>query len=71
MIRAPGGDLIGLSPRQQDIFEEMREENIPTPDGKKVTAEWVKINYPSTPSQPRKSKKTSAKTKRKKKSKKR
>lgn len=70
MIRM-SGDLSELSPRQQDIYEEMIEENISTPDGKKVTPQWVKINYPSTQIQPRRSKKSSVKAKRKKKSKKR
>jgi hypothetical protein len=63
-------DNIGLSPRQQDIYEQMREEGIPMPDGKIVTPQWVKNNYPSTPIQPRCKKKTSPKTKRKKKVKK-
>jgi len=44
----------------------MSKERIPTPDGGRVTEEWVKINYPGTPEQPRKSKKTSSKLKRKK-----
>lgn len=70
MIRM-SGDLSGLSPRQQDIYEEMIEENISTPDREKVTPQWVKINYPSTQIQPRRSKKSSVKAKRKKKSKKR
>jgi hypothetical protein len=59
-------DNIGLSPRQQDIYEQMREEGIPMPDGKPVTQQWVKNNYPSTPIQPRCKKKASPKTKRKK-----
>jgi hypothetical protein len=55
-----------LSPRQQDIYNQMQEENILMPDGKPVTQQWVKINYPSTLVQPRYKKKTSPKTKRKK-----
>jgi len=57
---------IGLSPRQQDIYNQMREENILMPDGKPVTPQWIKINYPSTQVQPRCKKKISPKTKRKK-----
>lgn len=61
--------MIQLTPRQHDIYKAMREENIPSPDGKPVTQEWVKENYPSTFIQPRKPKKTVSKLKRKKKSK--
>jgi len=66
-MKAPGGKLIELSPRQQDIYNEMRENNIPTPDGKMVTPQWVKENLPSTPIQPRKKCKSASKTKRKRK----
>ncbi len=65
MIKLSSGDFLNLSPRQEDIYNEMLTENISTPEGKKVTPQWVKTNYPSTPIQPRKSKKTSSKTKRK------
>lgn len=71
MIKISSEDFLTLSPRQQDIYNEMMEEKISSPDGQKVTPRWVKANYPSTPIQPRKSKKSSVKTKRKKKSKKR
>jgi hypothetical protein len=64
-MKTPGGKLLELSPRQQDIYNEMRENNIPTPDGKMVTPQWVKDNLPSTPMQPRKKRKSSSKTKRK------
>jgi hypothetical protein len=57
---------IGLSPRQQDIYNQMQEENILMPDGKRVTPQWIKINYPSTLVQPRCKKKIPPKTKRKK-----
>jgi hypothetical protein len=57
---------VGLSPRQRDIFNQMHEENLPMPDGKPVTPQWIKINYPSTQVQPRCKKKASPKTKRKK-----
>lgn len=67
MTKMPGGTLIGLTPRQQDIYEELSEEGIPTPTGGKVTPQWVKDNYPSTPMQPRKNKKSKPKTKRRKK----
>jgi hypothetical protein len=62
--------LMGLSPRQQDIYNQMQEENLLMPDGNPVTPQWVKINYPSTQVQPRCKKKTSPKTKRRKKVKK-
>lgn len=61
---------IWLTPRQQDIYNQMREENLQMPDGKPVTPQWIKINYPSTPVQPRYKKKTSPKIKRKRKVKK-
>lgn len=67
MMKMPGGKLISLTPRQQDIYEEMSEEGIPTPTGDKVTPQWVKDNYPSTLTQPRRSKKSKTKTKRKRK----
>jgi hypothetical protein len=54
-----------LTPRQQDIYSQMREENIQTPDGKSVTPQWVQENYPSTPIQPRCKKRSTIKTKRK------
>jgi hypothetical protein len=54
-----------LSPRQQDIYNQMREEGILTQDGKQVTPTWVKINYPSTLSQPRNKKKDKSKVNRK------
>lgn len=69
MIKISDEDFLELSPRQQDIYNEMIDEKI-TPDGKKVTPQWVKMNYPSTPIQPRKSKKSSVKAKRKNKPKK-
>lgn len=55
-----------LTPRQQDIYSQMREENIPMPDGKPVTPQWIQENYPSTLVQPRHKKKTKSKIKRKK-----
>lgn len=54
-----------LSPRQEDIYYAMIEDDIKTPDGKKVTPEWILKNYPGTIEQPRKKKKSSSKTKRK------
>jgi hypothetical protein len=63
-------DTFGLTPRQQDIYNDMREEGLSMPDGKPVTPQWVKINYPSTQVQPRCKKRASPKTKRKKKVKK-
>lgn len=65
MNKISSRDFLNLSPRQQDIYNEMIEENISTPDGGKVTPQWVQINYPGTQIQPRKSKKTLSKTKRK------
>jgi hypothetical protein len=59
-------DTFGLTPRQQDIYNAMREEGILTPDGKPITPQWIKISYPSTLIQPRRKKKTSSKIKRKK-----
>lgn len=63
-MKAPIENL--LSPRQQDIYKEMLEEKIPTPDGNFVTPQWVKENYPSTTIQPRGKKKASPKSNRKK-----
>ena len=62
--------LTELSQRQQDIYNQMREENLPMPDGKPVNPQWIKNNYPSTQVQPRHKKRPSPKTKRKKKVKK-
>lgn len=62
-MKAPIENL--LSPRQHDIYKEMLEERIPTPDGKLVTPQWVKENYPSTVIQPRGKKKASPKSNRK------
>lgn len=58
---------MALTPRQQDIYTQMREENILMSDGKSVTPQWVQENYPSTLIQPRCKKKISPKIKRKKK----
>jgi len=54
-----------LTPRQQDIYTQMREEGLSMPDGKPVTPQWIQINYPSTFIQPRCKKKSTVKTKRK------
>jgi hypothetical protein len=51
-----GKRLIILSPRQEDIYNQMKSENIKTPSGKDPTPEWVQHEYPSTDIQPRKSK---------------
>ena len=56
----------GLSQRQQDIYNQMQEENLTMPNGRPVTPQWIKEEYPSTFIQPRCKKKTSPKTKRKK-----
>jgi hypothetical protein len=56
---------MSLTPRQQDIYSQMREENILMPDGKSVTPQWVQENYPSTLIQPRCKKKSKIKIKRK------
>jgi hypothetical protein len=61
-------NLTGLTPRQEDIYKAMVEENILT-DGKPITRQRVKENYPSTSIQPRKKKKSHPKSKRKKKNK--
>lgn len=55
-----------LTPRQEDIYKAMTEERILT-EGKPITRQRVKENYPSTSIQPRKKKKSSSKSKRKKK----
>lgn len=55
-----------LTPRQEDIYNAMVEEHIFT-EGKPITRQRVKENYPSTSIQPRKKKKSSSKSKRKKK----
>jgi hypothetical protein len=55
---------VELSLRQQDIYNEMKENNIPTPDGKEVTPQWVKENLPSTPMELRKKKGKKTKVKR-------
>jgi hypothetical protein len=53
-----------LSPRQEDIYKNLIEENIPV-DGKPATRQKVRENYPSTTIQPRKKRKSYFKTKRK------
>lgn len=63
-----GNDFLQLTPRQEDIYNSMVEENLMI-DGKPATRQKVRENYPSTSIQPRKRKKSSPKTKRKKKSK--
>ena len=63
-------EFLNLTSRQQDIYNQMLEENLSTPEGKPITPQWIKNNYPSTQIQPRCKKKTSPKTKRKKKVKK-
>ena len=63
------GEDLNLTPRQEDIYNSIREENIMI-DGKPATRQRIKDNYPSTSLQPRKKKKTSPKSKRKKKTKK-
>jgi len=57
---------IRLTPRQEDIYKAMVEEHLLT-EGKPITRQRVKENYPSTSIQPRKKKKSSSKSKRKKK----
>lgn len=64
-----GEDFLNLTPRQEDIYNSMREENIMI-DGKPATRQKIKENYPSTSIQLRKNKKTSPKSKRKKNTKK-
>jgi hypothetical protein len=49
-----------FSPRQYDIFKAIQEDVNP-----KITKEEIMRDYPSTPEQPRKKRKTSSKTKRK------
>jgi len=44
-MKIPGGELLNLTPKQQEIFGEMYEEGIPTPEGKRVTGGWVKDNF--------------------------
>lgn len=51
--------MVVLSRRQTDIFRAIKEDVNPS-----VTPEWVKANYPSTPEQPRKKKKSSPVSKR-------
>jgi hypothetical protein len=58
-------DFLQLTPRQEDIYNSMVEENLMI-DGKPVTRKKIKENYPSTSIQPRKRKKSSSKIKRKK-----
>ena len=64
------GEFTNLTPRQEDIYNAMREEKIPVDGNNPVTREWVKKERPSTSIQPRKKKKTSPKLNRKKKIKK-
>jgi hypothetical protein len=54
-----------LSPRQEDIYKSILEEDILI-DGKPATRQKVKENYPSTAIQPRKKRKSISKSKRKK-----
>lgn len=69
-MKFSGENITGLSPRQQDIFNARREENLLTPEGIPVTPQWIKTEYPSTLIQPRNKKKCALKSKRKIKSKK-
>jgi len=64
------GEVLNLTPRQEDIYNAMRDERIPIDGNNPVTRKWVQDNRPSTSLQPRKKKKTSPKSKRKKKTKK-
>jgi hypothetical protein len=63
------GEVLSLTPRQEDIYNAMRDEKISVDGTNPVTRKWVQDNRPSTSIQPRKKKKTSSKTKRKKKTK--
>jgi hypothetical protein len=63
-------EFVNLTPRQEDIYNAMRDEKIPIDGNNPVTRKWVELNRPSTPTQPRKNKKTPPKIKRKKKTKK-
>jgi hypothetical protein len=66
MIQMSDRSLNDLTPRQQDIYNEMKEEGLLTQDGKNITPKWIQTQYPSTPIQPRKCKKSQPKTTRKK-----